>query len=178
MIDERHGDMRRQPPPDQITKNDDDTSLRLAEEDKFARGRRRWWRGGTNSVPIWVRITHAREAEMLHSHAVAGGLVARQQGKQSRQETMRQLVSRHWTRINEIAMLGAALWSEVELYFNEGQGYGNNWADGSCAPRHLKAVRPKILMTLVRIDLIKNSKSSNVKLSLLATSLVFPSGSS
>ena len=38
MIYERHGDVRRQPPPDQITKNDYDTSLRLAEDDKFAQG--------------------------------------------------------------------------------------------------------------------------------------------
>ena len=44
------------------------------------------------------------------------------------------------------------------------------------AVRQLKglSLRPKMLMTVVRIDLIKNSKSSNLKLSLLATSLVFP----
>jgi hypothetical protein len=33
--------------------------------------------------------------------------------------------------------------------------------EGSCAPMHLTglSLRPKMLMTLVRIDLIKNSKS-------------------
>jgi hypothetical protein len=46
MIYERHGDVRRQPPPDQITKNNDDTLLRLAEDDKFAQGATAlvtWW---------------------------------------------------------------------------------------------------------------------------------------
>ena len=79
MIDERHGDVRRQPPPNQITKNDDDTSLRLAEDDKL------------DQILFESEKTHAREAEMLRRHAVAGGLVARQQGKQPRQETMRQV---------------------------------------------------------------------------------------
>ena len=129
-FDEMHGDLGRRLPPDQITENDDDDNefdrrFYLAEDDEFAHGG-----DGGGDVVDQSRFlfesdkTRAREAEMFRRHAAAGGLVARQQGKQPRQETMRQARQsaldkdqRTWEE-NRLLSSGAALRSEVELDFN------------------------------------------------------------
>ena len=104
-FDEMHGDLGRRLPPDQITENDNnefDRRFYLAKDDKFAQGG-----DGSGDVVDQSRFlfesdkTCACEAEMLRCHAVAGGLVARQQGKQPRQRQCDRLVSQHWIRINE-----------------------------------------------------------------------------
>lgn len=128
-FDEMHGDLGRRQPPDQITENDDDNNefdrrFYLAEDDEFAQG------GSGGDVVDQSRLlfesdkTRAREAEMLRRHAAAGGLVARQQGKQPKQETMRQARQsaldkdqQTWEE-NRLLSSGAALRSEVELDFN------------------------------------------------------------